>query len=63
MRMLLPIVFGVLMFLLGAVWTLQGLGHLEGSAMTGQDAWAIAGPVVAGLGVALVIVGVQRRRR
>ena len=40
----------------GAVWTFQGLGYLEGSPMTDQSIWAILGPVVAGLGVALVIV-------
>ena len=52
----LGIALGVLMVLTGAVWTLQGLGYLEGSPMTGVEFWAIAGPVVAGLGVALLIV-------
>ena len=36
--------------LIGAVWTFQGLGYLEGSAMTGVDTWAMIGPIVAGLG-------------
>ena len=53
--------FGVLMVLTGAVWTLQGLGYLEGSPMTDQSIWAILGPLVAGLGVALVIVAARRR--
>ena len=57
----LGIAFGVLMVLTGAVWTLQGLGYLEGSPMTDQTIWAILGPLVAGLGVALVIVTVRRR--
>jgi hypothetical protein len=43
------------------VWTLQGLGYLEGSQMTDQTIWAILGPLVAGLGVGLVIVTVRRR--
>jgi hypothetical protein len=30
--------------------------------MTGSTTWAIIGPVVAGLGVALAIVVLQRRR-
>jgi hypothetical protein len=30
--------------------------------MTGSDTWAIVGPIVAGLGVALAIVVVQRGR-
>ena len=57
----LGIAFGVLMLLTGAVWTLQGLGYLEGSPMTDQTIWAILGPLVAGLGVGLVIVTVRRR--
>jgi hypothetical protein len=57
----LGIAFGVLMVLTGAVWTLQGLGYLEGSPMTDQSIWAILGPLVAGLGVALVVVAARRR--
>ncbi len=53
---------GALMFLVGLVWTLQGLGYLEGSSMTGEDTWAIIGPLVAGLGVALVWVAARGRR-
>jgi hypothetical protein len=53
---------GALMILVGLVWTLQGLGFLEGSPMTGEATWAIIGPVVAGLGVALVWVAFRGRR-
>ncbi len=52
-----------LMVLTGAVWTLQGLGYIEGSFMTESDTWAIIGPLVAGLGVALGIVVVQNGRK
>ena len=45
------------------MWTFQGLGYLEGSSMTGEDTWAIIGPIIAGLGVALGIVVVQNSRR
>lgn len=62
MRRTLGLTAAVLMALVGVVWTLQGLGHLEGSPMTGSAAWAIIGPLVAGLGVALAIVVVQRGR-
>lgn len=58
------VVFGALGILLGAVgviWTLQGLGYLKGSSMTGQSFWAIVGPVVAGLGVALLYVALRGR--
>jgi hypothetical protein len=60
MKRTLPITLGALMFVVGAVWTFQGLGYLEGSPMTGVAFWAIAGPLLAGLGVALVLVGVRR---
>ena len=57
----LGLVAAVLMVLLGGLWTLQGLGYVGGSSMTGSDTWAIVGPVVAGLGVALAIEVAQRR--
>ena len=60
MRPLL-IVLGALFVLVGGVWTFQGLGYLKGSPMTGVDIWAVIGPVVAGLGVALLIVAARRR--
>ena len=49
-----------LMILVGALWTFQGLGYVGGSAMTDQTVWAIIGPIVAGLGVALVFSAVRR---
>lgn len=51
-----------LMVLVGAVWTFQGLGYIKGSFMTGSETWAVIGPIVAGLGVALGIVVMQGRR-
>ena len=57
----LAVVVGVVMLLVGGLWTFQGLGYVDGSFMSGSATWAIIGPVVAGLGVALVIVGLQRR--
>lgn len=53
----------VLMILAGVLWTLQGLGYIGGSAMSGERIWATLGPIVAGLGVALAIVVVQGGRR
>ena len=60
MKRTLPITLGALMFVVGAVWTFQGLGYLEGSPMTGVAFWAIVGPLLAGLGVALAFVGFRR---
>jgi hypothetical protein len=61
MRKLPALVLGGLMVVVGLVWTLQGLGYLSGSPMTGVAAWAVLGPVVAGFGVAAMIVGTRHR--
>jgi len=61
MKKALPVVLGGLMLVVGLVWTLQGLGYLSGSPMSGVAFWAILGPLVAGFGVALMIVGVRSR--
>jgi hypothetical protein len=57
-----PLATGVggLMFLLGLLFTLQGLDYVKGSEMSGESTWAIVGPIIAGLGVALLIVGLRR---
>ena len=49
------------MVTVGALWTFQGLGYVGGSAMTGERTWAVIGPLVAGLGVALLIVVMRPR--
>jgi len=61
-RTLLSVV-GVVMLVLGAVFTLQGLGYLTGSPMTGVATWAIVGPLIAGLGVALIYTAFAASRR
>jgi hypothetical protein len=61
MRKALPWIVAVAMVVVGAVWTFQGLGYLEGSPMTGVSFWAIVGPVVAGFGLALMLVLRDRR--
>ncbi len=55
-------VLGLAMIGIGALWTAQGLGYIEGSSMSGDDHWAIAGPLIAGLGVAILIVVRNPRR-
>ncbi|WP_127794735.1 hypothetical protein [Agromyces sp. LHK192] len=57
------IVLGALLTASGVVWTFQGLGVLPGSAMSGVTLWAIVGPIVAVVGIALLLWGVARRRR
>jgi hypothetical protein len=52
---------GVLLVLVGAVWTLQGLGYIGGSAMSGVALWAVVGPVVVILGLLLAVRGGRKR--
>jgi hypothetical protein len=63
MKQLALIVIGALVALTGAVWTLQGLGYISGSFMTGATLWAIIGPVVLLAGLAIVFAGLRSRRR
>jgi hypothetical protein len=58
----LAIGLGALLVVVGAVWTLQGLGYLGGSVMSGVTFWAVVGPVVAFLGLLLAVVGGRGRR-
>ncbi|HEX9036123.1 MAG TPA: hypothetical protein VF808_03950 [Ktedonobacterales bacterium] len=53
-------VIGFLLLGAGVVWTLQGLGFVKGSFMTGSLTWAIIGPIVALAGLALMWVGLRR---
>jgi len=52
---------GALLVVVGAVWTLQGLGYIGGSAMSGVALWAVVGPVVVILGLLLAVRGARKR--
>jgi hypothetical protein len=54
------LVVGLLLLAAGSLFTLQGLGILGGSAMSGVRLWAIVGPIVA---LAGVVLAVRSRRR
>lgn len=60
-RVLLLLLAGLLTAV-GALWTAQALGWVEGGAMAGSQMWAVVGPLVAGLGVALAFVVVRGPR-
>ncbi|QCW51997.1 hypothetical protein [Nocardioides sp. 1609] len=45
----------------GVLWTLQGLGYVDGGFTSGRT-WATIGPLVAGFGVALGFVLLRPRR-
>ena len=55
------LVAGVLLVVMGGVWTLQGLGVLGGSVMSGDRTWAVIGPVVVVAGLVVIGIGVRRR--
>ena len=48
-------VAGVLLVLLGGLWTLQGVGVVGGSFMTGSRLWLVIGLVLVVAGVALLL--------
>ena len=59
-------VFGVLLVLFGAIWTLQGLGILMWPAesfMLADRRWAVNGAITAVAGVVLILVARRLRRR
>ena len=54
---------GVLLMLMGLIWTLQGLNVLKGSQlMSGQTIWAVIGLIVAIIGALLVTRAVRARQ-
>ena len=58
---ILLIAAGSLITVAGVIFALQGAGVIGGSFMSGTTTWAIAGPVIALAGLALVIAGLRRR--
>jgi hypothetical protein len=51
---------GVLVTPAGIIYTLQGVGVLGGSVMSGVTFWAVAGPVIALAGLATAGIGLRR---
>ena len=49
------IVAGVVLVMIGCVFTLQGLGYLAGSPMTGVGLWAVIGPILVVIGIVLIV--------
>jgi hypothetical protein len=55
------ITIGVIVALLGLLFTLQGLWVVGGSAMSGSTLWAVLGPIIAIVGIVLVVLGLRKR--
>jgi uncharacterized membrane protein HdeD (DUF308 family) len=61
MRFVLP-ALGVVLALVGALWTLQGFGVVGGSFMTGSRVWLVIGLVALVAGVWLLVRAFRPRR-
>lgn len=59
----LSLVLGGILFAVGVLWTLQGLGIVEGSSMSGVKLWAAIGPFVALIGLVVAISAGRGRRQ
>jgi hypothetical protein len=61
MRRVVLVGVGFVLTLAGVVFTLQGVGVLGGSVMSGTTFWAVAGPVIALAGLVMVVIGLRDR--
>ena len=52
---MVSLLLGVVLVAMGILWTLQGLGVVGGSVMSGVTLWAIVGPVVLLAGAWLIV--------
>ena len=59
MRRVVLVGAGFLLTLAGVVFTLQGVGVLGGSVMSGVTFWAVAGPAIALAGLVLAAIGLR----
>ena len=56
------LVVGVVVALMGAFFFLQGIGVVGGSPMSGTTTWSVLGPLIALVGVVIVVLSARRRR-
>lgn len=54
-------VIGILVFLAGLIWFLQGINILPGSFMTGQPQWALYGGIAMLLGIGILAWNLRRK--
>ncbi len=59
---IIVVVLGVLVFLAGAVWALQGAGFILGSFMSNDPTWIWIGAITAILGLGILAFGVRSSR-
>ena len=54
-----PFIAGVVIALLGVLFTLQGVGVVSGSTMSNTTTWTVLGPIIAIVGLLLVVRGTR----
>jgi hypothetical protein len=54
-------VLGVVVALFGVLFTLQGVGKVQGSFMSNTTTWTVLGPIIAMAGIGVAIAGWRRR--
>ncbi len=54
-------VIGVIVAAFGLLFALQGFGMVGGSPMSNTTTWSILGPIIALVGVALVVGALRRK--
>jgi hypothetical protein len=59
MKRPLPFVGGIVVALLGILFTLQGVGVVHGSSMSNTTTWSILGPIIAIIGGVLIYRGTR----
>jgi hypothetical protein len=52
---------GAVLLLFGVIFALQGFDLLGGSAMSGKTVWAVLGPLIALVGLGLIVGGRRGR--
>jgi hypothetical protein len=63
MRSWVSLVLGVLLILVGGLWTLQGLDVFgQSGGMNGSSFWAVVGAIVVLVGAWVLWRGIRRRR-
>jgi drug/metabolite transporter superfamily protein YnfA len=59
---ILLIAAGSLITLGGVIFALQGVGVIGGSFMSSTTTWAVIGPLIALVGLAIIVLGLRRKR-
>jgi hypothetical protein len=54
-------ILGVVLVLVGGLWTLQGFGVVGGSFMTGSTVWLVIGLITVVMGLVLLVPRRSRR--